>query len=515
MDFNPPELNLVAALPALLLSAWALLLLLVDLWIPPERKTTTALLALAGAVGTLAVVLFQWSGASTPAEAFPPTGMFVLDRFTLANTVIALLAAGLTILLSISFLPRMRVTRGEYYPLLLFSVAGMVLMAAAADLIMVFLALELLSIPLYILAGLLRPRPDSEESALKYFLLGAFSSGFLVYGIALVYGGVGSTRLADIVPQVAALAANTADGRWPILLAGIGLLLVGFGFKVAAVPFHMWTPDVYQGAPTTVTAFMSVGAKVGGFAGLLRVFLTAFPELANIWWPAIALIAMATMIVGNLFAVVQPNFKRMLGYSSIAHAGYILIAVAAAGASPAVAPFALSAALFYLLAYTFTNLGAFGAAIAVEEAATGDTPPAPGDPPRGVLIEEYAGLGKTHTWLALAMALFMLSLTGIPPTGGFMGKFYLFGAAVQAVTAGAPVDAWMVALVITGVVTSVISAFFYLRVVVVMFMREGAGAAVTHGALAVALALTALGTLWLGLLPGSVVEAVKSGLFGP
>jgi NADH-quinone oxidoreductase subunit N len=529
MDFTPPIVNLGAALPAVIISAWAMGLLIVDLWIPREHKQRTALLALLGVLVALVVAALQWGQS---AEAFPGTGMFTLDNFTTANTVIVLLAAGLTILLSVNFLQRVgALHRGEFYVLLLFSATGMILMAAASDLIMVFLALELLSIPLYVLAGLLRPNAESEESALKYFLLGAFASAFLVYGIALVYGATGSTHLAKVVVAVGALAGGTGGAWWPVLLAGTGLLLVGFGFKIAAVPFHMWTPDVYQGAPTPVTAFMSVGAKVGGFAALLRVFLTALPAISWAWWPAVAVIAGLTMIVGNVMALVQPNLKRMLGYSSIAHAGYILIAVAAAGAYPSIAPQALGAALLYLLAYTFTNLGAFAVAIAVEQDAPAyrDNPAADAPPsapfgslrgggqdadkmqtPRGVLIREFAGLGKSHTGLALVMALFMLSLTGVPPTGGFTGKFALFSVAIAAATgAGGPVATGMIVLTLVGVLTSVISAFFYLGVVVTMFMREGQGVASARGLLVVALVVTVLGVLWLGLAPSGVLGLMQ------
>jgi len=274
---------------------------------------------------------------------------------------------------------------------LLFSLSGMMLMGMANDLILIFLALELLSIPLYILSGFAWPRLESEESAMKYFVLGAFSSGILVFGIALTYGATGSTALPEVL---AAVSTNNA-----LLLAGGALMIVGFGFKIASVPFHMWTPDVYEGAPTVVTAFMSVGAKVAGFAALIRILMGALPQL------------------GNFVAIAQPNIKRMLGYSSIAHAGYILIAVAASGNGPD----GTSAALFYMFAYLFTNLGAFGVALAVERQQG-----------EGVMIDDYRGLAKRYPWMALAMAFFMLSLTGVPLTGGFAAKFYVFRSAIDA-----------------------------------------------------------------------------------
>jgi NADH-quinone oxidoreductase subunit N len=341
----------------------------------------------------------------------------------------------------------MGLERGEYYTLLLFSVTGMMLMAQAADLIVVFLALELLSIPLYVLAAFARPRAESEEAGLKYFLLGAFATGFVVYGTALVFGATGSTNLITIVERAAPGAEN-------LLLLSIGAagILVGFGFKVAAVPFHMWTPDVYQGAPTAVTAFMSSGAKIAGFAALLRVFATAFPSIAvdmtGILWALAAL----TMIIGNVIAIAQSNIKRLLAYSSIAHAGYILMAFVPYG-NPDVAPVSIAAGLFYLVAYAVTNFGAWGVVIALEKSEG-----------RGLEIADYAGLARKHPVLAAAMTVFMLSLIGLPPTVGLVGKVYLFRAVI---------DGGFYGLAVIGVLTSLVSAYYYLRVVVVMYMRDG------------------------------------------
>src|SRR3989304_5831101 len=311
--------DLVTILPVLILSAWACLLMLVDLFIPVTRKKWTAWLALAGLLAG-ALGLLPW-----PPVGYPPGfgGMVIADGFALFLDVVFLLSGALAVLLALNYLPRTGIEGGEFYILLLFALAGMMLMAQAADLIVVFLALEMLSIPLYILSGFARPRPSSEESAMKYFLLGAFASGFLVYGIALVYGGSGSTNLAQVL---AAAQPNNA-----LILAGAALILVGLSFKVAAVPFHMWTPDVYDGAPSVVTAFMSVGAKAAGFAALLRVFVTAFPGLATQWAGLAAIVSALTMIVGNFAAIAQSNIKRMLAYSSIAHAGYILMGLVAAG----------------------------------------------------------------------------------------------------------------------------------------------------------------------------------------
>jgi len=472
--FTPPALNLGATLPVLIVAGWATILLLIDLFIPRERTRWTGVLAALGVLVALAIAIARWNSVRAGQGMSAFGEMLVMDPFAALLNIIILVVALISILFSLDYLYKADIARGEYYPLLLFSISGMMLMAMAADLIVVFLALELLSIPLYILSGFARPRPDSEESAMKYFLLGAFSSAFLIYGIALVYGATGSTMLSRVMAAVHAGAMGNA-----YLLIGAGLILVGLSFKVAAVPFHMWTPDVYEGAPTSVTGFMSVGAKAGGFAAMLRIFLAAFPALAADWVPAVAVISALTMILGNFVALAQSNIKRMLAYSSIAHAGYIMMAVAAGGFPQAAG--ATSAALFYLLAYTFTNLGAFAVVVAVER-----------EYGRGVGLNDYAGLAAQRPWLALAMAFFMLSLTGVPPTAGFTAKLYVFRATLEA---------GLLWLAIIGVLTSVISAYFYLRVVVIMFMREGSATAELRPALSLAIGLTALGTLILGITP--------------
>jgi NADH-quinone oxidoreductase subunit N len=485
------SINLLAILPALVLVGWTLVQLVVDLFILPERKYWTAWLAIAG-VAAAAVALGMQAAQYTPGAAETAfDGMLVIDGFALFLQGVFLLTAFVGVLLAINYLPRQRIERGEFYTLLLFTTAGMMVMAMAADLIVVFLALELLSIPLYILTGFDRKRTSSEEGAMKYFLLGAFASGFLVYGIALMYGGTGTTSLSGVMGVLAGEARNL-----PLALAGSGLILVGLGFKVAAVPFHMWTPDVYQGAPTPVTAFMSVGAKAGGIAALLRVLLSALPGVAEEWGIAIAIIAMLTMILGNFVAISQSNIKRMLAYSSIAHAGYILVAVGAAQ-RPEDAPLAISAAIFYLLTYAFTNLGAFGVVIAVEK-----------DDGTGNQIDDYAGLGKRRPLLALAMTVFMLSLTGMPVSAGLVGKFFVFQAAIQA-SVGNP---WMLAAAIVGVLTSVISAYYYLRVVLVMYFRDGEGEISLKPALAAALVVTAIGTVVLGVIPTPVFQMARDAL---
>jgi NADH-quinone oxidoreductase subunit N len=470
--------DLLPILPLITTLTWAVLLLVVDLFVPPGRKAITAGLAALGFVASLTLTLL-WRGA--PATAM--NGMVVMDGFaTLLNALFAV--CGLAgVLFAYAYLQRMGIERGEYYVLLLFTVSGMMLMASAADLITIFLALELLSIPLYVLAGIARPRLASEEAALKYFLLGAFATGMLVYGIALVYGAAGSTQLSVIAAQ---LSQMTAAGNVPLIAyAGGGLILVGLSFKVGAVPFHMWTPDVYEGAPTPVAGFMSVAAKAGGFAALLRLLAWALPAMSLTWVPIVATLSALTMIVGNLAALVQTNLKRLLAYSSIAHAGYILMAVAALGTGTATAG-AIAAALFYLLAYAVTNLGAWAVVVALErEYGTGLTP------------QDYAGLGRKHPLLALAMTVFMLSLTGIPPTAGLIAKVYVFRAAL---------DGGLMWLAIIGVITSFISAYYYLRVLVAMYMREGSPEVHLDRLTAGVVAVAAVATLLLGLLPAPLMK---------
>jgi NADH-quinone oxidoreductase subunit N len=462
------SVDLLSLLPFIVLVSWACLLLLVDLFIPRERKGWTALLAATGLVAALGASIPQ-IGKQTAAF----NGMVVQDGFSTFISIL-LLASGLVgVALAYDYLKRMQIERGEYYVLMLFAISGMMLMATAADLIMVFLALELLSIPLYVLAGFARPRPDSEEAALKYFLLGAFSAGFMVYGIALVFGATGTTALDGVVQSTASGAANLT-----LLSVGAGLILIGLGFKVAAVPFHMWTPDVYQGAPSAVTAFMSVGAKIGGFAALLRVFVLAFPSLSADLTPIFWVMAALTMALGNLLAVAQTNIKRMLAYSSIAHAGYILMALVPFGQKDVIAG-AVASALFYLLAYAFTNFGAWAVVIALEKAEG-----------KGLELDDYAGLGSKYPALAAAMAIFMLSFTGVPPTLGFLGKFFLFSEVLKG---------GFVGLAIIGVLTSLISAYYYLRVVVVMYMRDGEPVARRETWLYATTALAAVGTVVLSL----------------
>jgi len=456
--------------PLAFLTVWACVLLLIDLFIPKDRKGITALLAALGLALTLGFTLTQIGMQQTGFM-----GMVVADGFSTFVNALLLVSGLLGVALAYGYVKRMGLERGEYYTLLLFSVTGMMLMAQAADLIVVFLALELLSIPLYVLAAFARPNIESEEAGIKYFLLGAFATGFVVYGTALVFGATGMTNLSAIVT-----AASNGTSNLLLLSIGSALILVGLGFKIAVVPFHMWTPDVYQGAPSAVTAFMSSGAKIAGFAALLRVFATAFPSIASdmtgIFWALAAL----TMILGNVIAISQTNIKRLLAYSSIAHAGYILMAFVPYG-NPDVAPVSIAAGLFYLVAYAITNFGAWGVVIALEKSEG-----------RGLEIGDYAGLARKHPALAAPMAVFMLSLIGLPPTIGLVGKFYLFRAVIAGGFTG---------LAIIGVLTSLISAYYYLRVVVIMYMRDGEPETEHEAFLDLTTILTAVATVVISLVP--------------
>jgi len=473
--------NLIAVLPLAALIFWAVMVLLVDLWIPKERKSITAILAAVGLALSLGLTLAQ-NGRTT--QAFG--GMVVVDGFAIFLNVIFLASGLAAVALAYDYLKRMGLERGEYYVLLLFSISGMMLMAYAHDLIIVFLALELLSIPLYVLAGFARPRTDSEESSLKYFLLGAFASGFVLYGVAMIFGATASTDFAGIVA-----AMDGGTGNSLLFIIGAVLLLVGFGFKVAAAPFHMWTPDVYQGAPTPVTGFMSVAVKAAGFTALLRVFTVIFRgDVYQDLWPILWGLAALTMIVGNVLAISQKNIKRLLAYSSIAHAGYLLMAFVPYGTQ--YLNDAVSSTLFYLVGYGLTSFGAWAVVIALEKAEG-----------KGLDIEDYAGLGRRYPWLGLSMIVFMLSFTGIPLTLGFWGKFYLFRTAVEGGYLG---------LALIGLLTSIVSAYYYLRVLVVMYMKPGEPVAKGGAWINILAVLAAAAVFLLALIPGPILELVSKAL---
>jgi len=460
-----------ALLPLIVLVSWASLLVLVDAFFSRGRQWLTALLA---ALGLLVALGFTLGQIGREYVAF--NGMVVVDGFATFLNVLFLGSGLAGVALAHDYLKRMEIDRGEYYTLLLYSISGMMLMAIAADLIVVFLALELLSIPLYVLAGFARPQLASEESAMKYFLLGAFAGGFVVYGVALVFGATGTTALSGVVAAVSAGSANLG-----LLAAGAGLILIGLGFKVAAVPFHMWTPDVYEGAPTAVTAFMAVGAKAAGFAALLRVFVVAFPVLELDLTPVLWVLAALTVILGNVVAIAQSNIKRMLAYSSIAQAGFIMMAAVPFG-NGSVSNDAVAAALFFLFSYAITNFGAWAIVISMERAEG-----------KGLNLDDYAGMGRKYPALAAAMVVFMLSFTGVPPTLGFVGKFYLFRTVLQGGFTG---------LALIGVLTSLVSAYYYLRVVVIMYMREGEPELRSEPWLKLTVGASAVATVLLSLFAG-------------
>ena len=462
-----------ALVPLMCVVAAAIAAMVAEAFRTPGERMPIAPLGIIGLIGAGVSTLLLWNHR---AESF---GVVVADNYGLFITWTLIIVGILSIALSIPTVEREGLPAGEYYALMLFSLAGMILMATATDLLVIFLALEVLSLAIYVLTGIRRDSPVATEAAFKYFLLGAFASAFFLYGIALTYGLTGSTKL----DRVAEVFSTTSLASSPIHLVAMGLLIVGFAFKVSAVPFHMWTPDAYEGAPPPVTGFMSTGVKAAAFAAFTRVFLTSFESMHDDWSQVLWVIAAATMVIGTVVGVVQTSIKRMLAYSSIAHGGYLLLALVSANQT------AKSAILFYLLTYAVTNLGAFGIIGLLET----------NDRPRDQ-IRDYAGLWTEQPQLSALMAIFLLSLGGFPPFGGFIAKWYVFTAAMEAGYA------W---LAIIGVLTSVVSVFFYLRVIVMMFMTPAAAPmnlpAVPKLAGA-ALLVSALIVFYLGVLPTQVMN---------
>lgn len=469
MELEFPQIDYAAISPELIVAGFALLVMLVSPFISREKRWLTGHIAWLGVMAAAVAVWLTWG---TTVSTF--AGLYSIDIFSSLFKLVFLLGSLLVIFMSDNYVRRRNLPAGEYYSLILFATFGMMMMASAADLIIFFVGLEIMSVALYVLAGFSRENLKSNEASLKYFLLGAFATGFIVFGIAFVYGAVGSTSIAAVLQGEQYKLANS-----PLyLMVGAGLLLIGLAFKIASFPFHMWVPDVYEGAPTMVTAFMSAGPKAAAIAVLSRVFIFAFAEysyeVSSIFW----ILSILTMFTGNILAIVQWNIKRMLAYSSIAHAGYMLIAFAA-GSSDAV-----SAVVFYALSYTFMNIGAFLVVLVVEAKNDGDND-----------FTSFTGLGRRHPILGAAMTLFMISLAGIPPTAGFAGKFILFKAAI---------DQGHVVLVVIAVLNSLISVYYYLRVVVVMFMidTETEYKPVAYPAfLYVALIVAVMGVFALGLFP--------------
>lgn len=462
-----------AIVPMACVTAAALASMTAEAFRQPGERMAIGPLGAIGLVGAAIASLALWGHN---ASSF---GVVVADNFGLFVTGILIVVGLLSIAISAPTVEREELPQGEYYALLLFAVAGMMLMATASDLLVIFLALEVLSLAVYVLTGIRREQATATEASFKYFLLGGFSSAFFLYGIAFAYGVTGSTRLDRIGSWMAAQAMSPT----PMPFIAIGLLLVGFAFKVSAVPFHMWTPDAYEGAPPAITGFMSTGVKAAAFAAFVRVFLSALEPMIGHWSALVWVIAAATMIVGTVVGVVQSNVKRMLAYSSIAHGGYLLVALVSGN------DIGKGAILFYLLSYAITNVGAFGVIAALESRERANDQ-----------VSDFAGLWNDHPALAALMTIFLLSLGGFPPTVGFIAKWYVFSAAVKAGYY------W---LAIIGVLTSVVSVFFYLRIVVMMYMAPR-DASVTFppvpAVTATALALSAIAIVYLGILPTRVLD---------
>ncbi|MDY0270548.1 NADH-quinone oxidoreductase subunit N [Trichloromonas sp.] len=476
------NVNFAAIMPSLVLSCCAMALLLVNVFIPRGKSSLVSWLSLGSLVLTAFFCLGAWND-----PRFGFAGHVALDNFATFFNFIFLIAAGLSILMSDGFLKREEFNVGEFYPLILFTTAGAMWMASGTDLMTIFLGLEVLSVSLYVLAGFLRDHVDSNEAGLKYFLLGAFSTGFLLYGIALIYGVTGTTNVADIGIY---LSANPAELTNPLTVAGMILLSTGFLFKIAVAPFHMWTPDVYQGAPTPITAFMSAGPKAAAFAAFMRILTLGLGGLQDEWTSLLWILAVLTMTIGNVVAIYQTNLKRMLAYSSIAHAGYALVGIVAAN------EIGMSGILFYMLAYTFMNLGAF--AVLVLAGKKGE---------ENLTLEGFAGFGYKKPLLAVAMSIFLFSLMGVPPMAGFVGKFYIFSGAIKA---------GYIWLAVIAMLNSAVSLYYYLRVMVYMYFKESSEdfgwVAMNVGAV-VSIVLAIIGVLYLGILPEGIMEMAKSAIF--
>lgn len=475
-SYIPPWEDLLRVLPEIVLTVGGTIAMVLEPLLRPEKKRRLGWLALA------ALLVALWATAVAHVFAGPAfRAMIVVDGFATFFRALVIVVGALAVLCSLNYLERERADSGEYYALVLFSVVGQCLMAASNELIMIFIGLEISSISTYVLAGYLRDDVRNNESAIKYFLLGSFATAFLLYGIAWIYGLTGSTDLSEIRRILANPELAPAGALVGVSAA---LMFVGFAFKVSAAPFQVWTPDVYQGAPAPVTAFMSAGPKAAAFAIFLRVYMTAFEPVASRWEPVVWLSALATMLVGNFAALVQNNLKRLLAYSSIAHAGYVMVAVTAHS------EIGTAAAMFYLVAYAFMNVGAF--AVVTHFAR---------DRERYVNVDDLAGLAQRQPATAALFALFLLSLIGIPLTGGFFGKFYVFKAALEANLY------W---LTVIGLLNSALAAYYYLRIIVVMYFHEPGEAAVTVAppapALKIALWSSALATLLLGIFPSLVLD---------
>jgi len=476
--------DLIAIVPEIIVALGGCMLLLLDFLIPKERK---ALVAGFAVITVFCAAFFSLFLIGTDVMGRGVlSGMFVVDGFSTFFKFVAYLATVLSIMLSLHYVKEEDINTGEYYILMLFSLFGMMVVASAKDLLTVYIGVELMSLPVYVLVGFMQNDVRSNEGAMKYIILGAFSSGILLYGISLIYGICGTTELTKVAASLSDASTHT-----PLLSIAIITLIVGFGFKIAAVPFHMWAPDAYEGAPTPITAFMSAGPKAAAFAVILRVFFEGLNPVYGQWMVAVAVVAVLSLIYGNTVAIAQKNIKRMLAYSSIGHAGYALLGLVAGTGE------GISAVMYYMAVYAFMNLGAFGVIIMMRKGGQ-----------KGEMIEDYAGLAKTNRGLSLVMLIFMFSLAGLPPTAGFVGKFYVFMALIHR---------GMVGLAMIAVLMSVVAAYFYIRIVMLMYMKEPAAAfeiARTRG-MYYALAVATAGTILLGVFPAYLIKIAEmaGGLF--
>ena len=492
-SLTSPNTNISAIAPELMLAITGTMVMLYDSFVPKQRYVTGAI-SLIGIIFSAVLLATMW-GDSAYSSAW--NGMVVNDGLRISFSFVFLFVSAITILISSIWTDRENVPVGEYHSLLLFATVGMMFMASGNDLVIIFLGLETLSIATYVMAGLRKSDLRSNESAMKYFILGSFATGFLLYGMALIYGATGATNISQIAIQI-------SHPNFPaLLLIGAAMLVIGFGFKIASVPFHIWTPDVYEGAPTPITGFMAAGPKAAAFASFMRVFVFGFPLIETVqasvllhksWITALTVMAILTMTVGNFAAIVQNSVKRMLAYSSISHAGYALVGFIGAGmAKPGAAQdAAIASVAFYMLTYAITNLGAF--AIVTLLAQKND---------RRTEFEDYNGIGFKSPVLAFSLSLFMLSLLGLPLTAGFMGKVLVFRPALEAG------DVLATILVVVAVVNTAISAYYYLRLIVVMFFRERTSewfAPRIPTALAAVLIITVLGVFYFGIFSENVID---------
>jgi len=476
-DLIPPNVNVPIILPELIVAFAGVVVMLYDSFFPKQR-TVSGVLAIAG-LAISGIVLGTMWGSGQPATSW--NGMIVHDNLRLSFSFVFLFVSAMTVLISTVWVKRENVPAGEYHALLLFGTFGMMTMSAGNDLVIIFLGLETLSISTYVMAGLRKGDLRSNESAMKYFILGSFASAFLLYGMALIYGATGSTNLTQIAEKI-------ADPNFPaLLLVGAAMMIVGFGFKIAMAPFHVWTPDVYVGAPTPITAFLSTASKAAAFSIFARIFYFALADFHTDWSGIIAAVAALSMVVGNLAAITQDNVKRMLAYSSIAHAGYGLMGILAMSGD------GLFSVLVYMLVYAFTNLGIWATVLMLRKHAYA-----------GESIEDFEGLHRRAPWLAFAMVIFLLSLGGVPPTAGFIGKYFLFAAAVKAGYG------W---LAILAVLMSAVSMFYYLRLVVAMYLKDGGEAELSRDRqLGFAVVVCLIITLALGLAPEWMLRGVRASL---